>query len=37
MYLQPMRRPDTSDDRHVMAKHSSIYPNEAEVGTVLHW
>lgn len=27
----PMRRPDTSDDRHVMAKHASIYPNEAEV------
>ena len=27
----PMRRPDTSDDRHVMSKHASIYPNEAEV------
>ncbi|XP_078601404.1 zinc finger RNA-binding protein-like isoform X46 [Branchiostoma floridae x Branchiostoma japonicum] len=30
----PMRRPDTSDDRHVMAKHSSIYPNEAELQAV---
>lgn len=29
-----MRRPETSDDRHVMAKHSSIYPNEAEVRTI---
>ena len=29
--MPPMRRPDTSDDRHVMAKHASIYPNEAEV------
>lgn len=28
---QGMRRPDSSDDRHVMAKHASIYPNEAEV------
>ena len=26
-----MRRPDTSDDRHVMAKHASIYPTEDEV------
>ena len=26
-----VRRPDTSDDRHVMAKHASIYPNEADV------
>ncbi|XP_019619017.1 PREDICTED: zinc finger RNA-binding protein-like isoform X2 [Branchiostoma belcheri] len=30
----PLRRPDTSDDRHVMAKHSSIYPNEAELQAV---
>lgn len=29
-----MRRPETSDDRHVVAKHSSIYPNEAEVRTI---
>ncbi|XP_052101013.1 zinc finger RNA-binding protein-like [Mytilus californianus] len=32
--MGPMRRPDTSDDRHVMAKHSSIYPNEAELQAV---
>ncbi|XP_023932423.1 zinc finger RNA-binding protein [Lingula anatina] len=30
----PMRRPDTSDDRHVMAKHASIYPNEQELQAV---
>jgi zinc finger RNA-binding protein len=30
----PMRRPDTSDDRHVMAKHTSIYPNDEEVGVM---
>ncbi|XP_078313931.1 zinc finger RNA-binding protein-like isoform X3 [Crassostrea virginica] len=29
-----MRRPDSSDDRHVMAKHASIYPNEAELQAV---
>ena len=29
-----MRRPDTSDDRHVLAKHQSIYPNEEELQTV---
>lgn len=29
-----MRRPDTSDDRHVMAKHTSIYPNEQELQAV---
>ena len=32
--MGPMRRPETSDDRHVMAKHSSIYPNEAELQAV---
>ncbi|XP_074649610.1 zinc finger RNA-binding protein-like [Tubulanus polymorphus] len=32
--MGPMRRPDTSDDRHVMAKHASIYPNEAELQAV---
>ena len=32
--LQPIRRPDTSDDRHVMSKHASIYPNEAELQAV---
>lgn len=26
-----MRKPDSSDDRHVMAKHASIYPNEEEL------
>jgi zinc finger RNA-binding protein len=30
----PMRRPDTSDDRHVMAKHATIYPTEAELQAV---
>lgn len=25
------RKPDSSDDRHVMSKHTSIYPNEQEV------
>lgn len=29
-----MRRPDTLDDRHVMAKHTSIYPTEAELQAV---
>ena len=33
----PVRRPDSLDDRHVMAKHTSIYPNDVElqVTTVL--
>ncbi len=26
-----MRKPDSSDGRHVMAKHASIYPNEEEL------
>ena len=26
-----MRKPDSSDDRHVMAKHAAIYPNEDEL------
>ena len=30
----PVRRPESSDDRHVMAKHSSIYPNEGELMAV---
>ena len=34
MQFQPMRRPDSSDDRHVMHKHQGIYPNEAEVLTL---
>lgn len=35
MFIQPMRRPDTSDDRHVMAKHATIYPTEEEVGILV--
>ena len=30
----PVRRPESLDDRHVMAKHASIYPNEAELTAV---
>lgn len=26
-----MRKPDSSDDRHVMTKHTAIYPNEDEL------
>ena len=33
-FMGPMRRPETTDDRHVMAKHTSIYPNEAELQAV---
>ncbi|XP_035825593.1 zinc finger RNA-binding protein [Aplysia californica] len=29
-----MRRPDSSDDRHVMTKHHSIYPTEDELQAV---
>ena len=29
-----MRRPDTIDDRHVMSKHTGIYPTEAELQAV---
>lgn len=25
------RRPETSDDRHVLAKHAEIYPTEAQI------
>lgn len=28
------RKPDSSDDRHVMAKHTAIYPNEQELQAV---
>lgn len=28
------RRPESSDDRHVMAKHSEIYPKEEELQVV---
>lgn len=31
---QPMRRPDSSDDRHVLAKHAEIYPKEEELGAI---
>ncbi|XP_022253332.1 zinc finger RNA-binding protein-like isoform X3 [Limulus polyphemus] len=30
----PVSRPDSADDRHIMAKHSSIYPKEAELNAV---
>ena len=30
----PVRRPESLDDRHVMAKHATIYPNEAELTAV---
>lgn len=30
----PVRRPESLDDRHVMAKHAAIYPNEAELAAV---
>ncbi|KAK4026822.1 hypothetical protein OUZ56_015848 [Daphnia magna] len=29
-----MRKPESSDDRHVMAKHSEIYPSEAELEAI---
>lgn len=29
-----VRRPDSSDDRHIMAKHSTIYPVEEELQAV---
>ncbi|XP_064608008.1 zinc finger RNA-binding protein-like isoform X2 [Liolophura sinensis] len=29
-----LRKPETMDDRHVMSKHASIYPNEAELQAV---
>jgi len=32
--MMPMRRPDSSDDRHVMAKHASIYPTDQELQAV---
>ncbi|XP_041086780.1 zinc finger RNA-binding protein-like isoform X2 [Polyodon spathula] len=31
---KPTRRPDSSDDRHIMAKHSTIYPVEEELQAV---
>ncbi|KAJ8408252.1 hypothetical protein AAFF_G00256660 [Aldrovandia affinis] len=32
--LLPTRRPDSPDDRHIMAKHSNIYPVEDELQSV---
>ncbi|KAG5850776.1 hypothetical protein ANANG_G00086040 [Anguilla anguilla] len=32
--LLPARRPDSPDDRHIMAKHSKIYPVEEELQAV---
>ncbi|XP_048353152.1 zinc finger RNA-binding protein-like isoform X2 [Sphaerodactylus townsendi] len=32
--LLPTRRPDSSNDRHIMAKHSSIYPTEEELQAI---
>ncbi|KAJ8672849.1 hypothetical protein QAD02_004109 [Eretmocerus hayati] len=34
MYPGPQRRPDTSDDKHVIAHHSTIYPKEEELQAV---
>ncbi|XP_004865921.2 zinc finger RNA-binding protein 2 isoform X5 [Heterocephalus glaber] len=31
---QAKRRPETSDDRHVMYKHAAIYPTEAELQAI---
>ena len=36
MAMAPVRRPDSADDRHVMAKHANIYPNETEVSSIYH-
>lgn len=33
-FQPPMRRPDTSDDRHVIARHVEIYPKEEELQAV---
>ncbi|XP_066993035.2 zinc finger RNA-binding protein isoform X2 [Anabrus simplex] len=33
-FPQPMRRPDSSDDRHVVARHVEIYPKEDELQAV---
>ncbi|XP_024868224.1 zinc finger RNA-binding protein isoform X2 [Temnothorax curvispinosus] len=31
MYPGPQRRPDSSDDKHVLAHHTTIYPKEQEL------
>ncbi|XP_069682507.1 zinc finger RNA-binding protein isoform X6 [Periplaneta americana] len=33
-FPQPVRRPDSSDDRHVIARHAEIYPKEDELQAV---
>lgn len=32
--MMPPRRPDSVDDRHIMAKHTQIYPKEEELSAV---
>ncbi|KAL7632795.1 UNVERIFIED_CONTAM: hypothetical protein RMT77_016861 [Armadillidium vulgare] len=32
--MMPIRRPDSSDDRHVLAKHAEIYPKEEELSAI---
>ena len=35
--MQPppmMRRPDSSDDRHVIAKHGQIYPTDEQLASI---
>ncbi|OQR70379.1 zinc finger RNA-binding protein-like [Tropilaelaps mercedesae] len=34
MMMIPFRRPDTPDDRHILAKHSKIYPPEEELARI---
>lgn len=34
MMMVPFRRPDTPDDRHILAKHSKIYPPEEELARI---
>ncbi|XP_046400489.1 zinc finger RNA-binding protein isoform X2 [Ischnura elegans] len=33
-FPQPLRRPDSSDDRHVIARHAEIYPKEEELQSI---
>uniref|UniRef100_A0A8C6WQS3 Zinc finger RNA-binding protein n=1 Tax=Neogobius melanostomus TaxID=47308 RepID=A0A8C6WQS3_9GOBI len=34
LIIMPQRRPDSSDDRYVMAKHAIIYPSEEELQSI---
>jgi len=34
MFFGVARRPESVDDRHVMAKHSEIYPKEEELQAI---